>query len=243
MTATTAPDAPRSATDRTPSPPRRPWALFAAAAIAVAVTALVLVFGVARPPALPSIDEQSVVVPTASIAWTAPTSSGAADGSQDTTCVHVVAPDGADREVVCERSWPELTGWDDEGIVLADWSGRAPVWVWYDAQTGEPVREAEDAELELDRDATRIRTRREDGALLVSVDSSRDVVWQVPAPAAYDVVAGARSPDGAFLALVDTADRLLVMPADGAQPPVVWAEGLASWQTPVWEGTPVDTAD
>jgi hypothetical protein len=76
---------------------------------------------------------------------------------------------------------------------------------------------------------------RVEGGRLVVRDGGT-VLWSVAARGSYEVAAGWTSPDGRWVALQDTADRLLLVPADGSRDPVVWAEDLDPFVPIVWRG-------
>ncbi len=223
------PDAPSSGGAGVP--PRSIAALVTAAALVVAVVALVLVFGVARPPELPSLAEQPDPAPPASIAWTR--------WDEGFTCVDVLAPDGTVTEVACDLQGEEILAWDADGIALWVWGPRERVEV-LDPATGEIVdsRPARGQLLD-ERPMDALRVRHEDGILTAQLRDTGEVLWEVDAHENYRLREGRLSPDGEWVAVFDSAGRLLVAPTDGSVGPRVWHEDEEQWQAPVWEGTPL----
>lgn len=206
-------------------------ALLAAAALVTAVVGSVLVFGIARPPQLASVADQPDPSPPAAVAWR---SVERGDG-----CVSVARPDGSSAQLVCESDLGEVLAWDDDGIVVG--GGRWPGELrWLDRTTGEVLeRRSVDDPWELDpRGRGSVVSRVRDGVLTVRYEDT--VLWEVEAPEGYRITEGTVSPDGSWVAMVDTTARLLVVPADGSAPPRIWAEEAVTWSTPVWEGTLLD---
>jgi hypothetical protein len=206
-----------------PEVPRRDarW-LIAAAVLAVAVVGLVLAFGVVRPPALEPLTDPGFDGAVALVTW------------DREACLVVVGPDGASSQVRCDDDLGELVAWTDEGIVLRTWRGAGPELETVDATTGETVARREDTD-ELgwpdpDVDGARVV----DGRLVVRDGGTE--LWSVAARGSYEVVGGWTSPDERWVALRDTADRLLLVPADGSSDPVVWADDLDPYAPLVWRG-------
>jgi hypothetical protein len=208
-------------------------ALAAAAALVVLVVVLVLFLGVARPPELASLAEQPEPAPSAAVVWMT--------WGPDGACLSVAHPDGSSEELVCNRDGAEVRAWTDEGIVLWGYGARDEVRI-VDPRTGETTTQRT-AEAEVRPGpgvAEDVSARRDAGVLIVTRRDTGDVVWEVAAPEGYEVLGGAVSPDGDWIAMLDSTDRLLVVPADGTAAPRVWVEDAARWSVPVWEGTPLD---
>jgi len=231
----TPPDAPSSG--GAGIPPRSVAALIAAAVLVVGVVVLVLVLGVARPPALPTVAEQPDPAPPASVAWTR--------WQEGFACVDTLAPDGTVTEIACDLQGEEILAWDADGIALWVWGPREMVEI-LDPATGEVVdtRPASGQLLD-ERPMDALRVRHDDGRLTVQLRDTGEVLWEVDAHANYRVREGSLSPDGEWVAMFDSAGRLLVAPTDGSVEPRVWHEDDEQWQSPVWEGTPLPdvTAD
>jgi hypothetical protein len=206
-----------------PDAPRREarW-LVAAAVLAAVVVTLVLVFGIVRPPQLAALDDPGFDEAVALVTW------------DDEPCLVVVGADGSSSVVRCDDQLGDLIAWTDEGIVLESWGASGPSLVTVDATTGETIaRGAGDADgmwPEPDIDAAWV----EDGRLVVRDGSTE--LWSVAASGSYEVTAGWTSPDGRWVALQDSADRLLLVPADGSREPVVWAEAVETYTPLVWRG-------
>ncbi|MFP4148748.1 MAG: hypothetical protein ACLFV0_04595 [Nitriliruptoraceae bacterium] len=208
-------------------------ALVAAALVLVGTVVLVLVFGLARPPQLPSLaaDPEPDLPGVAWMSW------------DRGTCLLVAGADGAVDEVACGLQGGEVVGWDADGIATAVRGPSSGGIELLDPDTGEVVDTqplADDAAREPATPSGRSETRTVDGVLTVNLDGT--VLWATEAPEAYWVEPGSLSPDGRWVAAFDSADRLLVLDATGAQPPRVWLEGVEGWRPPVWEGTPVPSS-
>jgi hypothetical protein len=212
--------------------PRSLALLIAAGVLAAAVVVLVLLFGVARPPALAPLAAEPTPAPSAAVAWSA-------YEQDDGECLHVARPDAEVVRVACEVTGGMLVAWDDDGIVVPRW-GPSDELVWIDPVTGDEVRRDRVADgHDVDPHAQNVVTsRHRDGVLTVTRQDTGEVVWEVEAPDTYRVDNGTVSPDGAWIALVDSASRLLVLPQDGSVAPRVWAEDVPAWTVPLWEGTP-----
>ena len=227
-----------------PETSRRPSVvlLVAAGALVVVVVVLVVVFGVVRPPAVVALADDPRPAPPGGVAWTA--------WSRDGSCLAVAWPDGrVEEELFCERDGGEVVAWTDDGVVMQTWRGAGAELVTVDPVDGAVV---DWSSVEPERDGPfpvgglveAVRTERRDGRVVVTHERDRDqVVWEVQAPDAYDITSGARSPDGGWFALVDSAERLLVVPADGSRAPRLWADGVPRWSTIVWRGTEVELGD
>lgn len=209
-------------------------ALVAAAALVVVTVTLVLIFGIAHPPELVSLAEEPDPAPSASVAWIS--------GEQERSCVYLATPDGHHEQLTCdEDELGEVVAWDDDGVVVRTWWPRDELR-WFDPSTGEEVDAVvlDEPEEISRRHRSEISTRVRDGVLTVTVAESGEVLWAVEAVEGYRVNQGAVSPDGQWVAMFDSASRLLVVPADGARPPRVWAEDAAHWELPIWEGTELE---
>jgi hypothetical protein len=231
---TTATTSPARSTD--PDPVRRDRSLpllVAAGVVVLLVVGAVLVFGVARPPSVASLAQRPDPAPSAAVVWLA--------HAEREACLRIAWPDGRITEPWCDREGGEVVGWTDDGILLRRWDGTARIRV-HDPVSGEVTGRLDEVRSE-DPDGFEawwpdvVWTERRDGELVVRLDEDDTELWRVDAPASYDVFGSARSADGAWVAMVDAAGRLLVVPADGSAPPREWASGVARWQPPVWEGT------
>ncbi len=218
-----------AAVDDDATPERRSvLALVGAALLVVAVFVLVLVFGVARPPQLVPLAD-AADRPAAGVAWTAWDADGA--------CVSIGAADGSVRELRCERDGGDVIAWTDEGVIVRRWMQSGETDLVLDPGSGEVLdRRAVDDDMYRSWPAG-VRSYREDGELVVELETTDQVIWRTEAAPTYDIYQGALSPDGAWVAMGDSAERLLVVPADGSAPPMVWSEDFDAWQVVVWEGT------
>jgi hypothetical protein len=203
--------------------------LLAAAVLVLLVVGAVLLFGVERPPALASLADEPDPAPSAGVAWLA--------WSGDGSCLSVARPSGEVEQLWCDRSGGEVVGWPEAGTIEVAVYERGEEVRTIDAETGE-VLERTSGPLRGDGgDRQVVWTEWRDGELTVSLDDDDTVLWRTEAPERYDVRGSARSADGEWVVMVDEAERLLVVPADGSAPPRVWASGVETWEPPVWEGT------
>lgn len=228
---------PPSASPSPPSSsgPRSLPALVAAAVLVVAVVMLVLLFGVARPPQLATVQEVPAPSPEASVAWS--------QWERESSCIHTVDPQGVRTEVGCGYEGQELVAWNEDGIVVLVWGPREAAEV-IDPETGEVVGQVGGRPEEwLETGGGAVHSRHRDGTLTVTLRDSGVELWRVEAPENYGVNEGVLSPDGAWVAMVDRSERLLLVPADGSVEPRVWTEVEESWVRPVWEGSDVPTPD
>ena len=235
--------------------------LLAAGALVVAVVAVVLLVGVERPPAVEPLEPEAFEVPAA-LVWIDRDAGPA---------LRVADPDGRVREVegdpLGERdeAYGELLAWNDEGILVRDWSGGLERIVAIDPGTGARAFVPDDGP-SLAAESRRAPgggtvplIERHDGRLTLRIlngdrdDGDRDdgaggggagpVLWDTDAPASYDVVTAVPSPDGSVVALGDNAGRLLVVPMDGSTEPRSWTDRAPRYAQYVWEGTePSDLA-
>jgi hypothetical protein len=210
----------------TDGPSRRPLLLVAAGLVAVVIVALVLLVGVVRPPTLEPLADPAFDGTVAVASW------------ERDWCLSIIDAGGSRTEVRCDGSGGELLGWPDEGVLVRAWEGDDEYLLTVDPRTGETLdrtRVVLDEEHEawwLEPDVGPVSPR--DGQLVVRYRN--EVVWSVEADEPYEVTAGWASPDGRWLILQDSADRLLVVPTDGSAPPAVWAEDVDPWASVAWQG-------
>ncbi len=220
------------------APDRSVAALAAAGGLVVAVVVLVLLFGIARPPALAQLSEAPFPDLASGVAWNAWEQ---ADGDRDVgQCLFVARPDGTQEQLSCDRLGAEVIAWDEQGVAQRSWDMPEEI-VWYDPSTGDEVRREtvdDGRDLGPPRDV-RISSRHEDGEFVVRREDTEAVLWSTSAPENYGINVGAISPGGEWVAMFDSAGRLLVLPADGSLEPRIWVEDAPGWEVPVWEGTPL----
>jgi hypothetical protein len=220
---------PRTSTEPAADRPERSVLLLTGAAVLVLlVVGAVLVFGVDRPPSLSSLSDVPTPAPSASVAYLTEQGEG--------TCIRVAQPDGTLVGPWCDRMGGEVVGWDADGILLRRWDGVETVRA-IDPATGEVVGRAPDRAWREPYDQAVVWSEYRDGELIVRSEEDDAELWRVEASDRYEIRSSALSADGDWIAIVDSADRLLVVSADGADAPRVWASDVAEWQWPVWEGT------
>jgi hypothetical protein len=221
---------------RKPKDPARsagdPRYLVVAAGILLVVGALVLAFGIVRAPALDGLtDAQRADLP-GGIAWTQ------FNEREGCTDLMVARPDGEARSIACSTTLDEVVGWTDEGLmIVTGWgsgleirdpvTGEVTSTPFVDSMFWEPEEERDDG----------VTVERTDGTLVATLPSGT-TVWEVEADARYEIGVSSISPDGEWAAMTDSAERLLVVRADGSEPPAVWATGLQNWSRAylAWEG-------
>ena len=201
--------------------------LVAAAVLVVGVVVAVLAFGVQSPPTVEPLEE-ATGAPDIALAWLAH------DGGE--SCLHVAWPDGAHARPWCDENAGEVTGWEEGSVVVSDYSAGSPRRLLIDAHTGEvlEVRLDDDRRGPIHQDRS-VATFRESGEQVFVLEDRE--LWRVEAPEGYEVRASSVSPDGAWVAMVDDADRLLLAPTDGSFPPRLWIDDVSTWGPLVWEGT------
>lgn len=211
---------------------RRSASLFIAALALIAVVAtLVLLFGVTRPPKLLAIT-QANLTPPGGIAWM---SWDERDGRQ---VLSVADVHGGGITFDHGDDVGELVGWTDRGLAVFSWTYRGRM-TYFDPVTG-LVAGSEDSDYEtlsIDPRDEVVVTRR--GAMEVRLRSTDALLWSVSASGGYTIRSGWLSPDGDWVALVDSFGRILLVPADGSAPPVIWAnvEPHSAPYRIVWQGT------
>jgi hypothetical protein len=209
-------------------PDRSLLLLVGAGVLVLLVVGAVLVFGVVWPPALSTLADDPSPSPSSSIAYL----TEQADGG----CIRVAHPDGTTVGPWCDRMGGEVVGWNDQGILLRRWDGVETVRA-IDPETGEVVGRAPDRPWREPFDQAVVWTEYRDGELIVRADEGDAELWRVDATDPYEIRSSTMSADGTWIAMVDSAGRLLVVPADGSASPRVWVSGVADWSWPVWEGT------
>jgi hypothetical protein len=218
--------------------------LVAAGLLVVLVVAGVWLFGTNRPPELLALADEPAPAPPSAVAWMV--------WSNRESCVRVARPDGTVDEVWCDREGGELVGWEGDHLLITRWGHRSfdveePLVeegavqevrvLEVDATSGEVVdtRWVDERSITHHGGTGEVVSYRQGGELVV--EYGRTEVWRVAAAETYTVRDGSVSPDGRALAIVDAADRLLVVPADGSAPPRIWAEDVSVWMAPVWQGS------
>ena len=206
--------------------------LLAAAVIVVIVGVLVVTLGVTRPPDLASI-ASAADKPSAGVAWVQWNDTGSCGQ------LRVARPDGTVGDLACDANFGEVVAWTDAGILVTRWGQNAQQLETRDAVTGDLISTAEVSDAFVPVAGRGVMSERTRGELVVRLESGTTVVWRVKVTSGYDVSQGRVSPDGRWVAMVDTSERLLLVPADGSAEPVVWAKGVTSSSSigPVWEGT------
>jgi hypothetical protein len=202
--------------------------LIGAGLLVLLVVGGVLLFAIERPPALDSLAEEPLPAPTSRLAYLVE--------QPDGNCIRIAQPDGTTTGPWCDRAGGELVGWDDEGLLSRRWDGTERVRI-LDPETGEVLGRAQDRAWREPFDQQVVWTERRDGELIVRLDEDDMELWRVASPERYEIRSSSRSADGAWVAMVDSADRLLVLPADGSSGPRVWTTDVSQWTWPVWEGT------
>lgn len=220
----------------TSRPDRSIPALVAAAVVIAIVIGLVLLLGIARPPQLDRLADAPQPAPSAAVAWTA--------FDRDGSCLEVARPDGTSRSLRCDLDGGEVLAWDDEGIALSAF-GPSPQVHLIDPATGEQRggQDLDEGGRPYPGQMSELHSQHTDGTLTVMRDDTLQVIWEVEAPEGYRVWQGTTSPDGEWVAMLDSTGRLLVVPADGSAEPRIWVEEAGDGSAPVWQGTPLSSGD
>ena len=208
-------------------PKRSVAALVAAGALVLVVVAVVVTFGVVRPPDLDSITQGPPV--TGAVAWT--------QWEGERTCVMAATPDGQVTRVRCDRDYADLRAWTDEGIIIHRWSGSGSDVV-IDPVSGQviesrPIPEGEQPIYT----GEAITSYHEDGMLIVEDLETDDELWRIAIASVYRVHGGTASPDGRWIAAGDSAGRLLVFDRESGSGPRVWVTDVDVGWMVVWQGT------
>ena len=208
--------------------------LIAAAVIVVIVGVLVVAVGVTRAPGLASI-ASAADRPSVGVAWVQWNDRG--------NCgeLRVARPDGTVDDLACDGNFGEVVAWTDAGILVTRWGQNAQQLQTRNAVTGDLVSTTDVVDSFIPPAGSGVMSERTGGELVVRLESGTTVLWRVKADVGYDVSQGRVSPDGRWVAMVDTSERLLLVPADSSAEPVVWAIGVtnSSSMGPVWEGAPL----
>lgn len=207
--------------------------LVAAAVLVVVAVGLVLAFGIKRPPALEPLTA-GPDTPTEQLVRFVYES--------DDTCLVAYSVAGGPRELTCELDGGEILGWRDGRIGLRAWSNVGEEWVVVDATSGAVLSRrlltSEDIKRFVSTASSVVRVDHTDGVMTITLASSGAVLWRVEAPTNYRIEVSATTGDGRWVAMIDTARRLLLVPADGSAAPRVWLDDLDGYWEPVrWEGT------
>jgi hypothetical protein len=206
--------------------------LLGAVGLIAIVGVLVMVFGVVHPPSLPSISSAHVT-PPAGVAWTQ------FDDVDNCTALMVARPDGSVDRLACDDIGGDVLAWTADGIVTQSWAPSGQVLITRDATTGDVVTRQTTTADYGGNFASSVSSFRRGGSLVVSLDPGGQELWTVKVRTGYEVRAGAKSPDRAWVVMTDTADRLLLVSASGGTPAVWASDASTSWMAPVWEGTPI----
>ncbi len=210
--------------------------LIGAAALVVVVAILALAFGIVRPPAVGGLtDAQRAALP-GGVAWT--------QFNEREGCTELVVAQPSDdgTAVVCDSQLDRVIGWTSDGIVTLSYVPDGQRIEPRDPSTGEVLSNSNVTVFgdkpESDGIGAGFTVDRVDGMLVVA-NRSGATVWETKADARYEIGTLAVSPDGRWVAMTDSAERLLVVRADGSEPPAVWATGVREWsfRQVVWEGT------
>lgn len=219
-------------------------ALVAAAAVALVVLAVILVFGRSVPPELPELAEDPDPAIPGLVAFLR-------DGEGE-QCLHVVPASGGDaRELRCGEYWHGPPRWDDDGrltVPLAPSPGTEEVLV-IDPRSGAVIdRRAEPRpgtpapshpSTATAEDGTLVTTRNRDGRvglrLIGPEGEERDLV-DLEAPRSYSWWDAQWSPDDRWILVTDSEERLLVVTAADGRVRLLVTDA----SSPVWSPADVE---
>jgi hypothetical protein len=215
--------------------------LIGAAALVMIVAVLALAFGVVRPPAVDNLTNAQRAALPGGVAWTQ------FDERAGCTSLMIARPIGGVESIACEVQLDRVVAWSSAGVVTASYAANGLAIETRDPETGEVLTSRMDSTVDgdpgRDRMDSRFEVARVDGTLVVG-HRSGTTVWETTADARYEIGTLAVSPNGAWVAMTDSAERLLVVRSDGSELPAVWATGVRNWawRPVVWEGTEQPTA-
>jgi hypothetical protein len=209
----------------------RLW-LTAAAAVAVVVAAVVLIFGYDRPPDFPDLYAEGGPTVSGTVAYLE------FNGEE---CIWILdVASGDSHELYCDNwIWPE--GWDAEGnlrvhadngqaqLLLLDPDsgevvGREAMWDGPPSDEGGPPRQEEPL----------LRSRSTEGRVTLTHGTGANAVTliDIAAPRNYRFHLYGVTADGRYAWVWDSEDRLLLVAMEGDAEPWLVAEGISD---PVWK--------
>ncbi len=200
--------------------------------ILVIVGGIAVMFGIVRAPEINPLTEAQRAGLPGGIAWT---QYNDRDGCSD---LMVAWPNGDTHAVACAIGI-SVVGWTDEGLmIVTDWGSGLEI---RDPSTGQVISTPAVGSMLWDPEEERsddVTAERVAGKLLVTLLSGARF-WEVEADARYEIGSSSLSPNGEWVAMTDSAERLLVVRSDGSEPPAIWETGIHNWDSAdlVWEGT------
>jgi hypothetical protein len=211
----------------------------AAVAAVLLGVALVFVVGVVPYPDLATVKEQPApAVPgrLAYVRW------------DDGACLRVVDGDGTDREVRCDDRLGGPLAWGEDGrtVEVVSFGPTGETVEVVDVESGDVVETrtvgtgSPGIPLEepgvRERDGAVLSVTRDGSAAVVELreDGETDTVLRLDGPSGYSFWDVRWAPDGDWIAVLDSLDRVLVVSVEGDADARVWVEGaggqIAWWQ-------------
>ena len=212
---------------------RRTIAIVAAGLAVVVVTVVIAVAGIVPYPSFPTLTDAPQPAPPSRVAfvrW----------GEQARTCLYVADTDGTTHQVRCGD---DLGGagarWDGPGrLVLRHYESGGVLDEVVDATSGTtittrttrfPIKTPDEP---ANPPPVTVRSDAGRASLLVDEGGTLRTLVDVSGPRTYRFDNAEVSPDGGWVALTDSADRLLVVSLTGDPAPRIWVADAAY---PSWE--------
>lgn len=201
-------------------------AVVATIVLVAVVAAVVIAFGIRPYPDLPTVAAQPTPRISGSLAYV---------GWEDRgSCLYVADPSGSVRDVSCEQQLDGPVRWVD-GLIEVHRFGRGGAEVVHvDPATGEltvvatnprehePVRPPDRATR---ADGARAQVTSRDGVARLEVrypDGGTDILLELEGPRNYRFDDPAWSQDGEWITVLDSGERIIVVPADDGEPARIW---------------------
>lgn len=235
------------------APQRRTGLVISAVLVAVVAATVIVVWGLVALPAFTPFGEPSGFEVPGTVAFLV------SDRGEAATCVSVVGQaEPRPRELRCyperDARYPESLGWTDDGRIVVTLYGErgaeyevldrssadvSTTGTWDEAGPGTVPRP------DASPGADGVTVRREGGRVVVTnrIEGATVTLIDAEAPASYDFWEQRWSPGRGYLLLVDSEQRLVVVPSDGSSPAMLLAEDVrapAWWMPELGADAPVD---
>jgi hypothetical protein len=215
-------------------------AVLMAVLVLAVVLVVVLVFGVIPLPDYPSLADH----PDPSIPGTI-----AFVSDDAASCLGVVPAGGGDvRELRCGSIETSTPAWTTDGLIATlDFTSAVPRYLLLDPMSGQVVDTVDTDSKSPEPLVTESQTTRSDGAVLITENSRGVATVEIRAPNEparvlitangprdYRFDVATWSPDGAWVLVVDSEGRLLIVNASGDPTPKVLVTNAARWVAAAW---------
>ena len=211
---------------------RRRTALWVAVALVVLAVGVVVAFGITPYPSPPAVAERPDPQVSARLAFVR-------FGAR-APCLHVVDGRGDERELGCDERYSGDLRWvDDRHVAVRSYTDGArhvvdveTAEVTVDAQVATETLQPEPLAQATSADGHEARTGAGAGSVWVDVvapDGAVTRVVEFDAPDGYDLYDARWSADGRWVAVLDSAQRVLVVDAAGRVPVRLWASDVGQF--------------